>query len=146
MILQVPSHTALLIDKVIDMMGENEGQHYLPTGVHFRDKAGNFTFRDTVRAYLQDFTCRVSANVLFPHGGGAGSNNATEAQNKSTHKHCPIHKPSVAHCLDMLPHMHNSSVTDTAFDDRMRRDLWHHDGFVAVDHLQNFVPYPNCPS
>jgi hypothetical protein len=143
---QVPSHTARLIEKVLDMMGENKEGHYLPPGVHFKDKRGNFAFRDAVRAYLLDFTCRASANVLFPHGGGAGSNNATEAQNKTTHQHCPIRKPPVAHLLDMMQHVHTCSVADTAFDARMRRDLWHHDGFVAVDHLRNFVPYPNCPS
>ncbi len=49
---QVPSHTALLIDKVLDMMGDNEGEHYLPPGVHFKDKSGDFAFRDAVRAYL----------------------------------------------------------------------------------------------
>jgi hypothetical protein len=128
------------------MLGENEEQHYLPPGVHFENKLGEFAFRDAVRKYLADFTCRVCANVLCPHGGGAGSNNATEAQNKTTHAHCPIRKPPVAHALDMLAHMHTCSVADTYFDARMRRDLWHHDAFLAVDHLRNFVPYPSCPS
>jgi hypothetical protein len=128
------------------MLGDNKEQHYLPPGVHFKNKLGEFAFRDAVRKYLADFTCRVCANVLCPHGGGAGSNNATEAQNKTTHAHCPIRKPPVAHVLDMLAHMHTCSVADTYFDARMRRDLWNHDAFLAVDHLRNFVPYPSCPS
>jgi hypothetical protein len=49
---QVPSHTARLIEKVLDMMGENKEGHYLPPGVHFKDKSGDFAFRDAVRAYL----------------------------------------------------------------------------------------------
>ena len=126
------------------MMGENEGEHYLPPGVHFKDKCGDFSFRDAVRAYLLDFTCRASANVLFPHGGGAGSNNATEAQNKTTHQHCPIRKPPVAHCLDMMQHVHTCSVADTAFDARMRRDLWHHDGLEAL--LPSTICETSCPT
>jgi len=46
----------------------------------------------------------------------------------------------------MIAHMHMCSVADTYFDARMRRDLWNHDAFLAVDHLLNFVPYPNYPS
>jgi hypothetical protein len=36
--MQVPSHTPLLIAKVLDMLGENEEHHYLPPGVHFQNK------------------------------------------------------------------------------------------------------------
>ena len=69
------------------MISENVGVHYLPAGVHFQDKSGKYAFRDAVTTYLQDFTCRVCANVLCPHGDESGSNNTTETQNKKTHQH-----------------------------------------------------------
>jgi len=106
------------------------------------DKCGNYAFRDAVKGYLRDFTCRVSANVLCPHGGGCGSNNATEAKNKVTHKQCPIKKPPVAHALDLMTHMHSTSVADSTYDARLRRDIWNHDTFLAVHHCQHFAPYP----
>ena len=64
------------------MLGENEEQHYLPPGVHFENKLGEFAFRDAVRKYLADFTCRVCANVLCPHGGGAAILSITEMPRK----------------------------------------------------------------
>ncbi len=91
---------------------------------------------------MQDFTCRVSVNVLCPHGGGCVSNNATEAKNKVTHKQCPIKKPPVAHILDLMTHIHGTSVADTTYDARLRRDIWNHDTFLAVHHCQHFNPYP----
>jgi hypothetical protein len=99
---QVPSHTPLLIDKFLDMISDNKMGHRIPPGLHFKDKSGNFVFRDRVAPYLQGFTTRVCANVLTPHGGGAGSNNATESQNKMAHKQMPVRKPPVAHVVDQM--------------------------------------------
>ena len=107
---QVPSHTPLLIDKFLDMISDNKMGHRIPPGLHFKDKSGNFLFRDRVAPYLQGFTTRVCANVLTPHGGGAGSNNATESQNKMAHKQMPVRKPPVAHVVDLLSHMHTVSI------------------------------------
>ena len=74
------------------MIGQNTQGHQIPPGLHFKDKAGHFSFRDKVAPYLQGFTTRVCSNVLTPHGGGAGSNNATETRLKVNQKHSPVRK------------------------------------------------------
>ena len=143
---QVPSHTPLLIDKFLDMISDNKMGHRIPTGLHFKDKSGDFLFHARVAPYLQGCTARINANVLTPHGGGAGSNNATESQNKIAHKQMPTRKPPVAHVGDLLSHMHTVSMADTAFSDGMRRDIWHHDMMIAVAILMKWQPYPACPT
>ncbi len=94
---QVPSHTPLLVDMFLDMISHNTQGHSIPPGLNFKDKSGHFLFHDKVAPYLQGFTTRVCANVLTPHGGGAGSNNATESQNKIAHKQMPVRKAPVTH-------------------------------------------------
>ena len=143
---QVPSHTAVLVAKLVDMLGENVEGHYIPPGVHFQDQAGAFSFRDKVASYLEGFTTRVCANVFTPQGGGAGSNNATESLNKVTHQDIPVRKAPVAHTMDLLRHMHTCSSADNSFDDALRRDMWHHDHMIVVERLRNMQPYPACPS
>jgi hypothetical protein len=118
----------------------------IPPGLHFKDKSGHFLFHDQVAPYLQGFTTRVCANVLAPHGGGAGSNNATESQNKIAYKQMSVRKAPVAHVVDLLAHMHTVSIADTAFNDGMCRDIWHHDLMIAVARLRQWQPYPVCPT
>ena len=60
---QVPSHTPLLIDKFLDMISDNKMGHRIPTGLHFKDKSGDFLFHARVAQYLQGFTGRINANV-----------------------------------------------------------------------------------
>ena len=143
---QVPSHTSLLVDMFLDMISHNTQGHRVPPGLNFKNKSGHFLFHDKVAPYLEGFTTRVCANVLTPHGGGAGSNNATESQNKITHKQMPVRKAPVAHVKDMMTHMHMVSIADTAFNDGMRRDIWHHDLMIAVARLRQWQPYPACPT
>jgi hypothetical protein len=143
---QVPSHTPLLVDMFLDMISHNTQGHRIPPGLHFKDKSGHFLFHDQVAPYLQGFTTRVCANVLTPHDGGAGSNNATESQNKIAHKQMPVRKAPVAHVVDLLTHMHTVSIADTTFNDGMRRDIWHHDLMIAVARFRQWQPYPACPT
>ena len=141
---QVPSHTPLLVDMFLDMISHNTQGHRIPPGLHFKDKSGHFLFHDQVAPYLQGFTTRVCANVLTPHGGGAGSNNATESQNKIAHKQMPVRKAPVAHVVDLLAHMHTVSIADTAFDDGMRRDIWHQTK-CDLAHLQRHLMRSSSP-
>jgi hypothetical protein len=86
----------------------------------------------------------VCANVFNPQGGGAGSNNATESQNRMSHTQMPVRKAPVAHVVDLLRHIQTVSVADTTYDDGMRRDVWHHDLMIAVERLRKWQPYPAC--
>ena len=82
---QVPSHTPILVDMLLDMISDNKLGNKLPHGLHFKDKSGKFSFHANVAPYLEGLTTRVCANVFNPQGGGAGSNNATESQNRVSH-------------------------------------------------------------
>ena len=58
----------------------------------------------------------------------------------------PVRKAPVAHVVDLLAHLHTVSIADTAYDDGMRRDIWHHDLMIAVERLRKWQPYPACPA
>ena len=141
---QVPSHTPILVDMLLDMISDNTLGNKLPHGLHFKDKSGKFSFHANVAPYLEGLTTRVCANVYNPQGGGAGSNNATESQNRVSHAHMPVRKAPVAHVVQLLGHMQTVSRADTTYDDGMRRDIWHHDLMIAVARLMNWQPYPGC--
>ena len=141
---QVPSHTPILVDMLLDMISDNKLGNKLPHGLHFKDKSGKFSFHANVAPYLEGLTTRVCANVFNPQGGGAGSNNATESQNRMSHTQMPVRKAPVAHVVDLLRHMQTVSAADTTYDDGMRRDIWHHDLMIAVERLSKWQPYPAC--
>lgn len=131
------------------MVSRNERQQRLPQRDMFDDGHGKFQFYDGICAYLQGMTTRSCANIFTPHGGGAGSNNATEAQNKVSHQQMPIRRHPVTHISEMLANMHTISRRDVSFNDWFRRDMWHHDLFLAVWHLMHFVAFPTdvaCPA
>ena len=121
---QVPSATPKLVEMFLDMVSENERQQRLPHRDMFDDGHGKFQFYDGICAYLQGMTTRSCANIFTPHGGGAGSNNATEAQNKVSHQQMPIRRHPVTHISEMLAHMHTISRRDVSFNDWFRRDMW----------------------
>ncbi len=146
---QVPSATPKLVEMFLDMVSENERQQRLPQRDVFDNGRDQFKFYDGICGYLQGMTTRSCANIFTPHGGGAGSNNATEAQNKVSHQQMPIRRHPVKHISEMLPHMHTISRRDVSFNDWFRRDMWHHDLFLAVWHLMHFVAFPTdvaCPA
>ena len=142
---QVPSSTPVLVQMYLDMLGTNKNLHPLPSQDMFKDASGEYTFRDRVAAYLQGMSTRACANIFTPHGGGAGSNNATESQNKVSHKQMPVRANHQAHVPQLLTHMQTISRSDSAFTDTFRSDIWHHDHFVAAEHLMNFVAFPGNP-
>ena len=120
---QVPSATPLLVQLYLDMLGENKNMHPLPDKDMFKDAAGNFTFRDRVAGYLEVMSTRACANIFTPHGGGAGSNNDTESQNKVSHKEMPVRRGAQAHIPQLLGHMQLISRADGAFTDTFRSDI-----------------------
>lgn len=104
-------------------VNENVRQQRLPQKDMFEDNNGGFTFYDVICGYMQGMTTRECAHIFTPHGGGAGSNNATESQNKVSHKHMPIRRHPVTHISEMLTHMHSISHTHVSFNDWFRRDM-----------------------
>jgi len=107
----------------LDMFGENKNMHPLPCKDMFKDAAGNFTFRDRVAGYLEGMSTWACANIFTPHGGGAGSSNTTESQNKVSHKRMPVRRDAQAHVPQFLSHMQTISRSDGAFNDTFRSDI-----------------------
>ena len=139
---QVPSSTPVLVQLFLDMVGENENLHPLPKTDMFRDRDGTYQFKIKIEGYLQGMSTRACANIFTPQGGGAGSNNATESQNKVSHKQMPVKRGARQHIAMLLQHMQLISLADCDFGDVFRNDIWHHDLFIAVWHLMHFVAFP----
>jgi hypothetical protein len=142
---QVPSSTPDLVELFLDMVGENQNMHPLPSEDMFKDRDNTYQFSAKIAGYLQGMSTRACANIFTPQGGGAGSNNATESQNKVSHKQMPVKRGALSHVAMLLQHMQLISLADCDFSDVFRNDIWHHDLFIAVWHLMNFVAFPGNP-
>ena len=102
---QVPSSTPDLVELFLDMVGENHNMHPLPSEDMFKDRNNTYQFSAKIAGYLQGLSTRACANIFTPQGGGAGSNNATESQNKVSHKQMPVKRGALSHVAMLLQHM-----------------------------------------
>lgn len=144
---KVPSHTLILTEMMLDVFSENKKRYPLPDADMFKDTNGDYTFAVRIAPYLHHFSCRVRANLCNNVGDGPGTNtkNTVENINKLVHKDFPARRGTQAHVHDLLDGTHNFSLQDRKFGDEMRRDMHHHDTWIAVMQALQLTPYAHFP-
>jgi hypothetical protein len=142
---KVPSATPALIDMLLDVMSENTRGYPLSDPNMFKDGNGDFTFAARMRPYLSHYTTRVCANLCNSLGGGPGTNNAVERMNREIHHQFPARRGPQAHLHDLLSGSHSLSLSDDAFNNEPRRDMYHAELWRAVLQSRHLCPYVHFP-